>query len=184
MRRNTLVTLAAVALFATALAPAIAAQDEMENMATAAYVRNLEFVGGRVVQLAEAIPQEDYGWRPMEGVRSVSEAIMHIAAANYFFAGRMGTETPEGVDPGSMEEITDKAEVVTALEASLDHLAKAYDGIGEVHAEADIFGNPGTVEDMMLVAIGHAHEHFGQLIAYARSNGVTPPWSQPQESAE
>lgn len=180
MTRKTLPFLAAVAL-TVALSPALA--QEPEGAAPgAAYARNLAFVGGRAVELAEAIPAESYGWRPMEGVRSVSEAIMHTAGANYYFAGRLGAEMPEGVDPQAMEQVTDKAECVAALRASLDHLSEAYGAVGDVQAEVDIFGNPGTVEDMMLVAIGHVHEHFGQLIAYARSNGVTPPWSRPQEA--
>ncbi len=143
----------------------------------AAYARNLEFVGGRAVQLVEAISADDMGWRPMEGVRSVSEAAMHMAGANYFFAGQMGLAPPEGVDPQGMETITDKAEVAAALAASLEHLGKAFLAVEDPGKEMDIFGRPGTLEDMMMIAIGHVHEHFGQLIAYARSNETAPPWS-------
>ena len=181
MTRTTPLTLLAVILLVTAVTPALADDQETVNTATAAYARNLAFVGDRAVQLAEAIPAESYGWRPMEGVRSVSEAIMHMAGANYFFAGRLGTEVPEGVDPQAMEQITDKGECVSALQASIEHLSNAYAAVGDVQAKTDLFGNEGTIEDMMLVAIGHVHEHFGQLIAYARSNGIAPPWSQPQE---
>lgn len=164
----------ALALLVGTFVPALAnAQSEGPG----AYARNLGFVGGRAVELADAVPAEAYGWRPMEGVRSVSEAIMHMAAANYFFAGQLGFARPEGIDPSGMEAITDKAECVKALEASNAHLAKAFDAVVDPNAAIDIFGNPGTVEDMMLVAIGHVHEHFGQLIAYARSNNVAPPWS-------
>lgn len=179
MRRKTLVTFTALALVAAAGVPALA-QDEMPLAGGAAYARNLQFVGGRAVQLAEAIPEESYGWRPMEGVRSVSEAVMHMASANYFFAGQLGVPVPEGVDPQSMESVTDKAECIATLKASIDQLDKAFDGITDTRAAADVFGRPGIVEDLMLVAIGHVHEHFGQLIAYARSNRVVPPWSQPQ----
>jgi uncharacterized damage-inducible protein DinB len=180
MTRTTLVTLIALTLLATAVAPALADDQASVNTATAAYGRNLGFVGDRAVQLAEAIPAESYDWRPTEGVRSVSEAIMHMAGANYFFASRLGTEMPEGVDPQAMEQITDKGECVTALRTSIEHLSDAYAAVGDVQAKIDIFGNEGTIEDMMLIAIGHVHEHFGQLIAYARSNGIAPPWSQPQ----
>lgn len=183
MRHAILVTLSTVGLLVTAVAPALAAADGSSDSDSpgAAYVRNLEFVGDRAVQLAEAIPEEAYGWRPMDGVRSVSEALMHMASANYFFAGRLGTPPPENVDPGAMEEITDKDEVVSALEASLEHLAEAYAEIEDVHATTDIFGREGTIEDLMLITIGHVHEHFGQLIAYARSNEIVPPWSRSEE---
>lgn len=147
---------------------------------TSAYAKNLAFVGGRAVQLAEAIPEDKYGWRPMDAVRSVSEAIMHIAAANYFFAGRLGMPTPEGVDPSTLESVTAKADCIAALKASNEQLSKAFDAVTDRNAKTDLFGREATVEDMMLIAIGHVHEHFGQLIAYARSNHVVPPWSQSQ----
>ena len=147
----------------------------------AAYVRNLEFVGDRAVQLAGAIPADKYGWAPMEGVRNVAQAAMHMAGANYFFAGQMGTPPPEGVDPSGRESGSGEDEVVAALAASLEHRKTAFMAVEDPSKEMDIFGRPGTLEDMMMIAIGHVHEHFGQLIAYARSNEVVPPWSQPSD---
>jgi uncharacterized damage-inducible protein DinB len=144
----------------------------------AAYERNLTFVGGRAVDLVEAMPADAMGWRPAEGVRSVSEAAMHMASANYFFAGQLGTPAPEGVDPGAMEAITDQAKVVATLRASLEHMGTAFLAVENPQKEMEIFGRPGTAEDMMMIAIGHVHEHLGQLIAYARSTDVTPPWSE------
>jgi len=35
-----------------------------------------------------------------------------------------------------------------------------------------------TRRAMWIGATTHLHEHLGQLIAYARSNGVVPPWSR------
>jgi len=165
----------AVAIALSMVAATVA--EEESSGGAAAYGRNLEFVGGRAVQLAEAVPAEAYGWRPMEGVRSVSEAVMHMASANYFFAGQMGVAPPEGLEVQGMEAITDKAECVKALEASNAQLAKAFAGITDTEEAMEIFGRPGTMEDMMLIAIGHVHEHFGQLIAYARANEIAPPWS-------
>lgn len=163
-----------------AAAPGLAEHHETEAGAdTGAYARNVAFVGDRAVQLAEAIPEETYGWRPTEGVRSVSEAIMHMAAANYFFAGQLGTAPPVGVDPQALEEITDKAKCVEVLGESMKHIQTALGAVDDVQATQDLFGREMTAEDVMQIAVGHVHEHFGQLIAYARSNGVVPPWSQP-----
>jgi uncharacterized damage-inducible protein DinB len=36
---------------------------------------------------------------------------------------------------------------------------------------------PATVDGMYMRIIVHANEHMGQLIAYARMAGITPPWS-------
>jgi uncharacterized damage-inducible protein DinB len=144
----------------------------------AAYAKNLTDAGGKAVDLVAAMPAESFGWSPAEGVRTVSEAAMHLASANYYFASRIGTPAPEGIDLGGMASISDKEQVVSTLRASVEHLEKAFEAVTDVSGEVDIFGNPGTTEDMMLIAIGHVHEHLGQLIAYARSNGVTPPWSK------
>lgn len=184
MPRNILTVLSFILLVSTTVAPALAHEEDVmedENPATAAYVHNLGAVGDRVVQLAQAIPEENYDWRPMEGVRSVSEALMHMAGSSYYFAGRMGTSPPEDVDPSAMESITDKEEVVAAVEASLDHLAEAYRNVEDPGEKIDLFGNERTVEDLMLLTLSHVHEHFGQLIAYARSNEVVPPWSRSEE---
>ncbi len=179
MNRTARKILCAVTMLLVAGAPiALAEQHESDGSHNGAYVRNLEFVGGRAVQLADAIPEENYGWRPMEGVRSVSEAIMHMASANYFFAGRLGTPVPEGIDPQNMEKITAKADCVAALEKSLGHLAMALGQLEDTGTEVELFGRQITKEDLMQIAMGHVHEHFGQLIAYARSNRVVPPWSQ------
>lgn len=171
----------ALALLATTVPAVFAESHEDDAMHNGAYVRNLEFVGGRAVQLADAIPEESYDWAPMEGVRSVSQAIMHMAGANYFFAMRLGTPIPEGIDPQAMEEITAKAECVAALEASLNHLVRALGNLEDTSTEIELFGRQMTKEDLMQIAMGHVHEHFGQLIAYARSNEVVPPWSRPAD---
>lgn len=170
-----------IVLSVLCLAAALPIQAEAADSLGEICARNLEGAADHAVQLVEAIPAEDYGWRPMEGVRSVSEAAMHMAGANYFFASLMGTPVPEGVDPRAMGSITDKDEVVAALKASLDHLHAALLAVEDPSAEVDLFGNPGTVADAMLIVVGHVHEHLGQLIAYARSNEVVPPWSQSAE---
>lgn len=179
---NTRAIWAAVLLLSlTAALPAVAEHHESKP---GAFAKNVTFTGDRAVQLAEAIPADDYGWRPMEGVHSVAEAMMHMAGANYFFAVQMGTPVPDGVDTQAIGKITDKNECVKVLKASLEHLGKAFDSVADPSKEMEIFGEPGTVMDMMLIAAGHVHQHYGQLIAYARSNEVVPPWSQPVDEGD
>ncbi len=136
----------------------------------------------KYVGLAEAMPESAYGWRPGEGVRSVSEVYMHVASANIGLVARvMGTDPPAGVEGWygqDAESITDKATVVGALAASFDYMAEAIgatgdDGWGE---GVDLFGAT-SVRGAMTFTLAHCHEHLGQSIAYARVNGVVPPWS-------
>src|SRR6266540_1765755 len=72
--------------------------------------------------IAQAVPAEKYGWRPAEGVRSVSEVYMHIAGANYFLPSFMGGKLPEGFSRDSEKKVTEKAQVVDWLKKSLDNV--------------------------------------------------------------
>ena len=131
----------------------------------------------KLVGLAEAIPADKYSWSPAEGVRSVSQALMHAASANYFFPNMLGA-APAG--KGNLETITDKAPAVTELKGSFAHLKKAIEGVtdAKLAESVDMFGRKTTISGVLHAALSHNHEHLGQMIAYARSIGVAPPWSQ------
>ena len=132
----------------------------------------------KIVQLAEAIPAEKFAWRPGDGVRSVAEVIGHVSGGNYFLMGMAGAQAPAGT-PRNLEQITAKAEAIRALQQSIEHVRTSMRAMtaADLDAPATIFGRQSTKRDACLLVVVHAHEHLGQLIAYARSNGVTPPWS-------
>ena len=140
-------------------------------------------VQGQVVQLAEAFDEEQYDWRPEEGVRSVRESILHVASANYFLASKMGHTPPEDVDFMTMEaNITGKENVIAALKQSNAFIMEklAMEDSAKLGEEVDFgFGKFNRLAGMLIV-LEHAGEHKGQLIAYARSNDVVPPWSVAQ----
>ncbi|PRX57952.1 DinB family protein [Flagellimonas meridianipacifica] len=137
---------------------------------------------GQVIQLAEAFSEEQYDWRPMEGVNSVGEALLHVAGGNYFLASKLGFPPPEDVDMMNLGKITGKENIIAALKKSNEFVL---DKITQVESskfgdEVDFgFAKLNTLSGL-LVIMEHNGEHKGQLIAYARSNKVTPPWSQPQ----
>lgn len=138
-------------------------------------------VQSQLVQLAEAFDESQYDWRPSEGVRSVREAILHTAAANYFLASKMGYATPEDVDWMNMESaVKGKENVIAALKASNEFiLAKFTEETAANFGEEVDFGFMKLNRlSGLLIVLDHNAEHKGQLIAYARSNDVTPPWSQ------
>jgi len=78
----------------------------------------------RFETIAAAIPEETYGWRPGEGVRSVSEAVMHVAHGNFLFADWLGLPRPEEL-PEDLETITDKGRVLLVLRQSVEHIEAA-----------------------------------------------------------
>ncbi len=134
----------------------------------------------KLVSLAEAFSEEGMKWRPAEGIRSVRESILHVAAANYFIGSRLGGEMPEGLNPREFEKtITSKEETVQTLKDSIAFIKST---VGHMNDEAlnesiKMFGQDMNKMGAVLVVGGHAYEHLGQLIAYARSYGVVPPWS-------
>jgi uncharacterized damage-inducible protein DinB len=143
------------------------------------FLRDLADLEKKAVALAEAVPADKYSWRPAEGVRSISEALMHLAGANYYFPTLFGTAAPTGVDIEGLEKITDRDRVLSTLKASFAHLTKVVEGTpdGKLPETMKMFGQDVTVAGGIHVAVAHIHEHLGQLIAYARSIGVAPPWS-------
>ena len=148
-----------------------------------AYLRDAMRAAEKIVSLAQAIPESSYDWRPAEGVRSVSEALMHVAGGNYGIIYRTGAEIPEDVpeawyrDPDS---VTDKDTVVEALNASFAFWRSAMEGITheDLALQAPQAREGTTYLSVLMLAQTHLHEHLGQMIAYARSNGVVPPWSR------
>jgi uncharacterized damage-inducible protein DinB len=182
--------LLAVALLALVAAPAAFADhhekdDDMmmgkANPARDAMLADYGRATGHLVDLANAMPADKYSWRPADGVRSVSEVFMHVAAANFHISATLGIAPPDDV-PENLEGVTDKAEVVAWLEKSIDHGTQAIESIEpkQLGEEHDIFGRSMSTAMILLILDTHSHEHLGQAIAYARSNGVVPPWSQPQ----
>ncbi len=142
-------------------------------------IDNIAYTGGQVISLAEAMPQDKYTWRPMEGVRSVSEVYMHIAGANYFLLSFVGGKMPEGMTEDGEKTITNKEEIIGILKDSYKYTKDFLSNMSEsdLDKEVEFFGNKMNFRKMVFILMNHSHEHLGQSIAYARTNGVTPPWS-------
>jgi uncharacterized damage-inducible protein DinB len=141
-----------------------------------------DHVSRQLIALAQAIPEEKYAWRPAKGVRSVSEVFMHIAIANFYLLSVTGPKMPADITSDEQEEtVTSKAQVIGFLERSLAAVktARAQLKPGDLERHVKIQGKTVTVDGMYLRIIVHDNEHMGQLVAYARMNGIVPPWSKP-----
>lgn len=138
----------------------------------------------QLIALAEATPAEKFAWRPAPGVRSMSEVYMHIALANFYLLSVTGPKMPADIKSEAMEkEVTAKADVIDWLKRSLEAVKTARASLkpGDMERSVKIFGRDAHVDGMYLRIIVHANEHMGQLIAYARMNGIVPPWSKGTE---
>ncbi len=134
----------------------------------------------QLVSLAEAIPAEKYEWRPAPGVRTTSEVIMHIAISNHWLLAPTGVAMPAKLNGSKLETtIRKKEEVVAWLKESLDAVSDARSKLGPegLQKKVKVAGRNTNSDNMYLRIIMHNAEHLGQLVAYARSMGVTPPWS-------
>jgi uncharacterized damage-inducible protein DinB len=137
-------------------------------------------VSRQLVALAEKIPAEKFAWRPAPGVRSTSEVLMHVAMANFYLLSVTGPPMPAGLASPDMEKtVTAKGDVIDWLKRSLDAVKTARAGLkpADLPRSVKVFGHDATVDGMYLRIIVHANEHMGQLVAYARMNGIVPPWS-------
>jgi uncharacterized damage-inducible protein DinB len=143
-------------------------------------------VSRQLVALAEAIPAEKFAWRPGPGVRSTGEVLNHITLANFGLLSYTGPKSPPELTTDFMKNmdknVTAKADVIEWLKRSLEAVRKAHSGItaADLARKVKIAGREATVDGMYLRIIVHANEHMGQLVAYARVNGIVPPWSAGQ----
>lgn len=142
----------------------------------------------KVLALANAVPESAYAWRPVAGVRSTGEVFQHIASDNYFLPAMLDKAAPKetGItkDYKSAEAFEkrpmNKAAVIAELEKSFTFLRTSMSSTTDAQLDApiDMFGQKSTTRALWVSTATHLHEHLGQLIAYARSNKITPPWSK------
>jgi uncharacterized damage-inducible protein DinB len=145
------------------------------------FLDEVSYYEQRYIRLADAIPAEKYNWRPIEGVRTIGEVYMHIVGSNYAYARMLGTPPPAGVDPKAlMASSGDKAKVIQALKDSFLHFRNAILAIKDSELEKEIKTSRGqtTIRGAFFMISGHFGEHLGQSIAYARSIGIVPPWTE------
>lgn len=128
--------------------------------------------------LAKAIPADKYNWRPSPVVRTVSEVFAHVAQTNYMFAKMLGVSAPADVPKDAEKTVTKKADVIALLNGSFDQLKKIDTSKMNLNDKVKVFGHEMSKRRVLLMLQSHCHEHLGQMIAYARSIGVVPPWSK------
>jgi uncharacterized damage-inducible protein DinB len=148
----------------------------------------LEDAASQVLQLAKAIPEEKYSWRPGPGVRSFKEVFLHIVYGNELLLN-IATKNPD--KEAVMKEIeqnakgeqdpASKEKIVGMLTENFAAMRKAMEGVrsaGALTREVDAFGKQAPMGSLLVRIDAHTSEHLGQLIAYARVNGIVPPWSK------
>jgi len=144
------------------------------------FLTQFDDVSKKIVDLAEAVPADKYGWRPAPGVRSISEVYMHIVGGNSYIPSFIGVKPMEGIERGMEKSVTEKARVVDLLKKSMAHARAAVlaTPVADLDKKVKIFGGESSERGVIMIIGNHLHEHLGQSIAYARANGIAPPWSK------
>ena len=150
------------------------------------FMADLDSLQSKFVRLAEAFPADKYSWRPAPGVRSVGEAFMHVASEFYVFTPMAyGGQRSPVIQQGQgnfqkFESMSSKDDVMKHLKEGFAYAKTQLNGMdaAQLAGTKKLFGRDMTIIETSLIMSGDLHEHLGQLIAYARMNGVKPPWSK------
>lgn len=157
------------------------------------YLNEFDLTSKHLLQLADATPAEKLAWRPAPGVRSIGEVYVHIAFGNYLLTHFAGATLPSEYFPDSSnlnailarstyleKNVTAKADVQRLLTASLDSVRQQIAALtpADLDKPVDFFGQKTTARGIYFRELAHVNEHYGQSVAYARTNGIVPPWSR------
>lgn len=176
---------AAAALLLTSLAiPASAQQPGVVKD----LLQDIASVEQKLVGLAKAMPEASYAWKPGQGVRTTGEVFQHVAADNYFMptVWKLAAPAATGIKEGDYNTVqayetrkVTRDEAIADLERSFAHLKQAMEKATPewLQQTQTVFGMSMTGQGFLILTATHLHEHLGQMIAYARSNGIKPPWS-------
>src|SRR6478609_4461711 len=159
------------ALAVALMVPLAGAQAQPAGL-QAAFAKDAGTLSEKFTGLARVMSGK-YDWKPGEGVRSVADVFNLIVRENGLLAGVLSGTPSTGAKPAP---ITDPEKMQEALKTSYANLQKAITGLSDsdLQTPVKLFGHELTKQGAVMLLLGDQHEHLGQSIAYARSNGVVP----------
>ena len=180
-----------LALLSLALAPTLLAEGDVAQVFDE-QIKNLE---NTVVPLAEAMPAGKYDFAPTQGsfngVRTFAEQIRHFATVIYLLSGAVTAQKPPvdvGKDDSGPASVRTKAQLVEYLRGSLAFAHRAAQTLSQSNLWDEIPSPLGDNKTTRFAAMSmitwHSNDHYGQMVVYARMNGVIPPSSQPSPPAK
>jgi uncharacterized damage-inducible protein DinB len=152
-------------------------------------VNSVTHVQRTLLPLAEAMPENKYGFTPthgeFNGVRNFGQQLKHVAATNFIYASSILGEKPPA-DVGENEDgpasVKTKTEILKYVNDSFTYVQKAVATINAKNLVSPIKNPFGQGEATRLaiatLIIGHCNDHYGQMVEYVRMNGIVPPASQ------
>lgn len=155
-------------------------KQSSDNPFSAVNKRGYERTKVILLRSAEKMPEENYGFRPADTVRSYGQIIGHLADAQYLFCSTASGE--KNPDLKIEKTKTSKADLVAALKEGFAYCDKVYDSMTDAAATQSVkfFGNDIPKFAALNINISHNMEHYGNLVTYMRIKGVVPPTSEQQ----
>lgn len=141
---------------------------------------HFQLATNKLLMLAEEFPEETYSWSPDGVAMTVAGVLTHIIRYNYSIpSGWLGIEIPETIDLTDIDQIQNKDEVIEEFKNSITHVIEFLDTLTDENLThpAVLYGSETENWAALFFMMTHLNEHTGQLISYARMNGITPPWS-------
>jgi uncharacterized damage-inducible protein DinB len=130
-----------------------------------------------IIESAEQMPEADYGFKPIDTVRTFGQVLAHVADSNYFYCARSKGEAPP-VPDGTLEKTaTTKAAIVKALGESVAYCDAVYGSLTPASAAETVkAGNNQILRVQPLFGnASHNVEHYGNLVTYFRLKKMVPP---------
>lgn len=177
--RTVLLCVLAPAMAATAADDPLTASVKapQENVLVSDSMKLYEGVQKILLRSAELTPEEDYGFRPAESVRTFGQIVGHVADAQYLFCSAVvGEKSPR---PGIEKSRTSKANLIKALKESFAYCDRAYDGMTDASAAQMVKFMGGEKPKLGVLSVNNVHtiEHYGNLVTYMRMRNLVPPTS-------
>ncbi len=157
-----------------ALSSFFANADNAPGRAAAEYAQHFGALSGLSVAVAQAMPADQYSFRPHPESMTFGELMLHIASTNYAFcAGLKDTDAPATPPPA----VTDKDAVVKQLSGSFEYCSSIIPNLTEQQLSQYHNSPDGRLvgREVLLAMYVHVAHHRGQAEIYLRDKGIKPP---------
>ncbi len=155
------------------------------------FENQLRMIESEIVPLVEAMPADKMNFAPTQGefkgVRTFAAQAKHVAAVNYMVAAAAkGEAVPVdiGNDEKGPDSVKTREQVAKFLKDSYAYarsVAQTLTAENAMQPMKSPFGNGQMAKSSALaIAVWHSFDHYGQMVVYARMNGIVPPASRPQ----
>ena len=175
-----------IALFAIAVSvnPAVAQSPANSNPVATGVRAAWDGAKRNLRRSAEMMPEADYGFRPVDTVRTFGQILAHVAGANYVFCSAAKGEPSPHAEAAFEKTATTRAQIIKALDDSIAYCDAPYAALDDRRAGETVdlpFGmGKGARALPLMLNTGHVQEHYGNLVTYFRIKGMVPPSSQGQ----